>query len=551
MVMLMLIGAAGELVTLGAVIPFLTLLANPERVDDFPLLQNMVSHIGLDANELLFPMTVIFAAIAVTSASIRLLLTWAVNRYIYAVGNDLAVQIYKNTLQQPYAWHVSHNSSNVIASVGKASMVTNAYLRPFMDAIVSCVLCLVIIVALLIINPVVALIACFGFGAIYVTISILVNSRVKDNGEIISRGQRTVIQAIQEGLGSIRDVIIDGTHKVYAQRFSTQKYAVNLAQADNIFLSIAPRFLLEGLAVALIAIIAFYISSQPEGFSSALPVLGAIALGGQKLIPQLQLLYHGWARTRGNAAILNDVLSLVELTPVPSNPTNQLEFRNQIKLETVTFAYNEHSKPVLSNVDLVIQKGSRIGFIGETGSGKSTLLDLIMGLLEPTRGQILIDDIPLTDSNRSAWQKHIAHVPQSIFLSDTSILENIALGVDKQQIDERRVKEVAIQAQIDQVICNLPQGYDTQVGERGIRLSGGQKQRIGIARALYKKSDVLVLDEATSALDSETERSVVECIENLSRDLTVLVIAHRTSTLQNCDQIVKLRNGGILLDNNR
>lgn len=540
---LMLLGGLAELMSLGAVIPFITLLAQPERVNDFPVLQSLAESVGLDTNTLLLPVTLTFAGMALTAAGIRLLLTWAMHRYVHGLGHDLAAGIYSNILHQPYTWHTAHNSGDLIATVNKVHLVTSFFLIPLMEAFISGFLCLVILTTLLFINATAAIIAGVSFACIYILISFVLKRRIKANGETIARAQKTRIQTLQEGLGAIRDVIIGDFQPAYAERFNRDDYAMNRALGDNSFMSLTPRYLLEGIAVALIAIVALYVVNQPGGFTGALPVLGALALGGQKLMPMFQTVYHGWSRAHGHSAVLKDVLALTELTSVKALAPVPLKFESQIRLQNVSFAYSPTSREILRNLSVTIPKGARVGFVGETGSGKSTLLDLIMGLLEPSAGEILIDEQPLNTANRSAWQLHVAHVPQSIYLSDASIRENIAFGVPLNMINHQQVMQAAQQAQIADFIDSLPEGYDTITGERGVRLSGGQRQRIGIARALYKQADVLVLDEATSALDEATEQALVECIDKLSRKLTVLVIAHRLSTLKNCDRVISMNDG--------
>jgi ATP-binding cassette subfamily B protein len=305
---------------------------------------------------------------------------------------------------------------------------------------------------------------------------------------------------------------------------------------------------MEALGMLLIIALAYALARQSDGIGRAIPVLGALALGAQRLLPMLQQAYGSWASIQSQQASLQDTLDLLD-QPMPDyvNQTDilPLSFLEKIKLKEISFRYSSQSSWILSNLDLVIKKGSRVGFIGTTGSGKSTLLDIVMGLLKPNSGIIEIDDQPITIENYRAWQAHIAHVPQSIFLADSSIEENIAFGVPVNQIDDKRVRKAAQQAQIAGIIESWPDKYQTFVGERGIRLSGGQRQRIGIARALYKQADVLIFDEATSALDNETEAAVMQAIEGLNNDLTILMIAHRVTTLKNCAQIVELRNGRI------
>ena len=325
-------------------------------------------------------------------------------------------------------------------------------------------------------------------------------------------------------------------------------FPLRKAQGSNNFINQSPRYGVETISMILIAGLAYWMAGQAGGMALAIPVLGTLALGAQRMLPALQQVFAGWSALQGNSASMEEVLDLLE-QPVPENsgerPKGSLLFKRLLALRRLSFRYTPDAPEVLREIDLEIPKGSRIGFIGTTGSGKSTLLDIVMGLLEPTSGAVEVDGIPIILSNRSSWQRHIAHVPQSIFLSDASIEENIALGVPKGKIDKERVRQAARQAQIADIIESWPKQYETVVGERGVRLSGGQRQRIGIARALYKQADVIIFDEATSALDNETEAAVMHAIEELHEELTVLIIAHRLTTLRNCDKIVELENSSI------
>jgi ATP-binding cassette subfamily B protein len=301
--------------------------------------------------------------------------------------------------------------------------------------------------------------------------------------------------------------------------------------------------------MVLIAALAYVLSREDGGIDLALPVLGVFALGAQRLLPALQQIYSSWTSIAVSRSSLSDTLSLLD-QPIPDELTElapkPLAILNSVSFDSVCFRYSTDGPWILKDLCLSIPKGSRIGFVGSTGSGKSTTLDIFMGLLKPTEGQIMIDGRPLLHSNTRAWQRSIAHVPQSIYLSDATMAENIAFGVPPSSIDLDRVALAARHAQISDFIENCQKGYWAHVGERGMRLSGGQRQRIGIARALYKEASVLVFDEATSALDSATERTVMEAIEGLSSKLTILIIAHRLSTVEGCDSIVELGNGKVI-----
>jgi ATP-binding cassette subfamily B protein len=351
---------------------------------------------------------------------------------------------------------------------------------------------------------------------------------------------------LQEALGGIRDVLLDGTQQLYCNIYRQANQPLRRAQGNNAFIGGSPRFAVEALAIAVIAVLTYALSQRQGGITSALPTLGAIALGAQRLLPALQNCYAAWASIVGNQGSLSEMIDLLD-QPVPEEmlqpPPAPLPFKQSIRLDAVSYRYEKEGVFVVSDLSITIPKGARVGFVGHTGSGKSTTLDLIMGLLTPTRGQILVDGRPIEGVNRRAWQRNIAHVPQSIFLADASLAENIAFGVPPEEFDMERVRQAARRAQIAEFIEGLPDGYQTRVGERGARLSGGQRQRIGIARALYKRASVLAFDEATSALDNPTEREVMDAIANLDRELTVLLIAHRLTTVRNCDIIFEFEQG--------
>ena len=548
---LMIISSFAEIFSIGAVLPFLGVLTAPERVFTHPALQPFIQILGLtSAKQLLLPLTIIFGVTTLISGAMRLLLIWASTRLSFAIGADLGVSIYRRTLYQPYAVHVARNSSEVINGIsGKANGVIYNNILPVLTLMSASVMLFAILLALFSVEPVIALAAFGGFGLIYGVIIWLTRTRKIINSQYIARESTKVIKALQEGLGGIRDVLIDGSQATYCHIYRNADLPLRRAQANNQFVSLSPRYGMEALGMLLLAGLVYSLAQQIDGVARAIPVLGALALGAQRLLPVMQQAYAAWSSIQGSQASLQDTLDLLD-QPLPAyadQPASRpISFKRQINLKLLSFRYSPETPWVLDNVNLCIAKGSRVGFVGKTGSGKSTLLDIVMGLLSPTRGGIEIDEQPITMDNYRAWQAHIAHVPQTIFLADSSIEENIAFGVPKEQIDRERVRQAASQAQLADTIETWPRQYQTFVGERGIRLSGGQRQRIGIARALYKRADVIIFDEATSSLDNETEQAVMEAIEGLSEDLTILIIAHRLTTLKNCTQIVELGNSGVL-----
>lgn len=547
---LMFAGAFAELFAIGAVVPFIALLADPDKAFEYPLLQSLFEFLGwADPSQIILPTTVLFISVVVASVAIRLLLNYANVKLAFGLSHDIAVQLYRNVLFQPYSYHVSRNTSEILAGVGKSQAVSSACLVPMTQGISSIIIATFIVSALVWVAPYVAIGAALTFSVVYIFISFLFRIKLSDNSAIISQSQSRQTRAVQEGLGGIRDVILDSAQSQYARQFGEINARLRSAQAANAFIGKAPRFVVEAFGIALIAILALVISERSDGLSNALPVLGAIALGTQRLMPLFQTVYLSWSKLQGNQKVLEDILEFLRKGIAEEHFTrigsHDLQFREEIELCDMSFQYGEGSPKVLKNISLRITKGARIGFVGQTGSGKSTLLDIIMGLLEPTEGSLRIDGVAIKPMNRRAWQARVAHVPQSIFLTDASIAENIAFNGVDEAVDISKVHEAAKKAQLHEYILQLAEGYDTRVGERGVRMSGGQRQRIGIARALYKNAEVLVLDEATSALDSQTEKAVMEALNNLEGYLTVLIIAHRVTTLRHSDFLVSLENGSI------
>ena len=548
---LMILSSLVEIISIGAVLPFLGVLTAPEQVYQHALIQPLIQMLDISTpNQLVLPVTVLFIISALTAGVIRLTLLYGITRFSFAIGADLSIEIYRRTLYQDYSVHLSRNSSEVINGIiTKTNTVIGGVLIPILNLISSALLIIAIVSVLVSVNIIVAVLSLIGFLVIYLGIVILTRVRIQENSRIIADNSNQMIKSLQEGLNGIRDVLIDNAQKFYCQLYQNADLPLRRASGNNQFINGSPRYAMEAIGMSLIASIAYMLIQKEGGVSTVIPVLGVFALGAQKLLPALQQVYSSYSHIKGANSSFEDVLSLLNqpLSKYVEQSENILiPFKKEIRLKNFSFRYEKSTPWVLKNINLAFNKGERIGIIGGTGSGKSTLIDIIMGLLSPVEGMLSVDNQLINKKNINKWQKHIAHVPQSVYLSDSTIEENIAFGIPKDEINSQLVKVAAQQAQISDLISGWRDGYKTFVGEQGARLSGGQRQRIGIARALYKKSDVLILDEATSALDNATEQRIMNTVKELSSEITIIIISHKLSTLKDCDRIVKLDKDGVV-----
>ncbi len=536
-----------EAISVGSLLPFIASLTTPETLQKNAILEPVLVQFHVQSLlELRLAFTLLFISVVLISGLFRILYFRFQIRLSMAIGTDFSVQVYKNTLYQPYMDIIDRNSSEILAGAQKAKELVGYIILPTLVLISSIFMLVAVLSPLFLIEPLLALLSILGFGVLYMLSTTISKRFLQVNSRVYATELGRVNKVIQEGIGGIRDVIIDGAQEAYANAYRLVLTRMQAASAGNVILAQMPRYVIEMLGIALLAGVAFLMTGRDGNIVMAIPVLGVAALGAQKVLPILQQAYAAYVTIRGAVDSTLDALGLLDkkvMTRMSHAEHKPFTFNSIIRIENLCFSYKENSRRVLSGIELHINKGERIGFIGATGSGKSTLVDVIMGLLTPTAGSILVDDQRLSFDNMRDWHSCVSHVPQTIFLADTTIAENIAFGVKLHDIDMERVYEAARIAQISQTIECLPEGYQTYVGERGIRLSGGQKQRIGLARAIYKRSSVLILDEATSALDNETENRVMAAIDSLPESVTMMLIAHRVSTLKNCDLIIELHNG--------
>ena len=544
----MLFGAFAELVTIGSLLAFLQLLADPAGAEELPGFGRLVGLAGTRSPQnLAIIATVLLISAALLAAAARLFILWTTQKIVLRLGHEIAVAIFGRMLRQPYSFHISRNPSEIYASVEKVQAITFGALLPLIQGFVATVIAIAIIALLFAIDPLSASIAAVSIGLVYFLMSLGTRRRLKANSAIITEAATARMKAIQEGVGGIRDILLGQTQARFEEHYRQVDARYRRAQAINMFITAGPRYVIEAAGIVIIGLLALFLSLQPGGIVAAIPKLGALALGAQRLLPLLQQAYGGWSSFAGNSKLFSDVLQLVQ-APVAAgempHSDERLPFARDIIFDDVSLSYPERPN-ALRGVSFTIAKGTRVGIMGPSGSGKSSLLDVLTGLLEPTTGEVRIDGCRITSENRILWQRHVAHVPQTVYLPDTSIAACIAFGETGPVMDLERVEQSARRAQLHDFIMTLPTGYQTKVGERGVRLSGGQRQRIAIARALYKQASLLIFDEATGALDRKTERDVMDSIECLGRDITVLVVSHRLSALRGCDSILVIEEGTI------
>jgi ATP-binding cassette subfamily B protein len=540
--LLMLLGAAAEMVTIGAALPFLALVADPHSALVPPRLLGFLDSIG---GSPVVGAALLLIAAALGSAVVRLALTWGSQRFVMATGHDMAAAVFGRMLRQPYAEQVRRNSSTTLAAIEKVQGVVFGLLQPAMQGLIGAFIALCVFALLLRIDARAAGLAAFAVALVYVGVSLLVRPRLKRNSQALAGTVVERTRTVQEGLGGIRDIILDRSEALFEAKFSELDRSYRRAQATNQFVAGFPRYIVEAAGLVAIALVTLAMSLEPGGVVKAIPVLGALALGAQRLLPLLQQAYYGWSLASGNIHALRDVVEMMEAPiPPPQPEAPPLPFERELAFERVEFRFAE-GRFALSDVSFRIRPGEHVGIAGATGGGKSTLLDLLMGLLEPDEGAILIDGRPLDARTRPAWQAGLAHVPQSIYLADDTIAANIAFPRRPEGMDPELLAAAVKAAQLEAFLAALPEGLQTYVGERGVRLSGGQRQRIGLARALYRRPRLLILDEATSALDEATERAVLEALHDLRRDMTMVTVAHRATTLAACDRLIRVEGGRV------
>jgi ABC-type multidrug transport system fused ATPase/permease subunit len=544
-----------ETAGVASVMPFLAVLGDPEMVHTNAVLASAYNNLGYQSVEVfLFALGAAAFGLILFSALFRILTHYAMNRFIEMRRHSVSRRLLETYLRQPYEFFLDRHSGDMSKSIlSEVDQLVRNVFRPGMQMVASSVVLLAIVLLLLLVDPVIALGVAGVVGGSYAAIFFAVRPILTRIGLERRRANKERFEAAGEALGGIKDIKLLGREHAYLQRFNGPSVRHASTEAANQTISQVPKFLIEaigfgGIIVLSLVLMAIHGGSTGDGLGQVLPILGLYAFAGYRMLPAAQHIYSGMAKLRFGAAAIDgvyeDLHERAQLAKIHKRAPKPLQPQQQIALEHIHYTYPNANRPALQDIHLAIPVGSSLGIIGTSGAGKTTLVDVLLGLLRPAEGAITVDGQPVTAANLRAWQQSLGYVPQDIFLTDTTVAENIALGVPPEQIDQEQVEHCARMAQLHQFITEqMPQGYNTVVGERGVRLSGGQRQRIGIARALYHDPAVLVFDEATSALDNETEAAVMEAVDALSDEKTIIMIAHRLSTVRQCDQLVQLELG--------
>ena len=538
-----------EVVSLGSLLPFVSFISNPEKTNEIEILNTILNYFQIsgykDTVKFLAYFFILAAIVAGLSRIFLLKLSIDLSRLI---GTELSSDIFRKILTQNYLKHISVHSGEMISSLTQKVSQASGILVSVITLLTSTVLFISILITLIIIDPIISLLSALTFGLMYFVIGLISRKNLIGNSKFISNEQDNVVKILQESLGSIRDIILSRTYKVHFSIYDKSIFNLNRAVSQNAFVNQSPRFFMETVGMVFISGIIIAYTRENFDLTNIIPILAVLALGAQRLLPLMQMIYGNLTVILGSTAGLEDVLKLLrkkEKTNFIIDNDKSFKFNKDITIKNIFFSYKKNSQYALKNINLKIKSGSRVGIIGETGSGKSTLLDVIAGLVKADKGVIYIDNVKLDQKNLKYWYNKISYVPQNIFLLDTSIKQNIALGVNKEEIDIKRIKFALKVSKLDKFVSKHKNGYDLVVGEKGVRLSGGQRQRIGLARAIYRKSSIILFDEATAALDNETEKTVIESINNISKNITTIMIAHRISSLRYCDKIIKIKAGQI------
>jgi ATP-binding cassette, subfamily B, bacterial PglK len=551
LLVMILIMALLDMIGIASILPFMAVITNPGLVETNYILNYMfqASNIfGVENNQqFLFALGVFVFVILITSLVFKALTNYAQLRYIQMREYSISKRLVEGYLHQPYSWFLGRHSADLGKTIlSEVAQVVGGGLRPLMELIAKGVVSIVIIILLILTNPKLALIASISLGGAYGLIFYFIRGFLNRIGKKRLESNQLRFMALSDAFGAIKEVKVGGLEKTYVKHFSDPGKIFALTRSSSQIISKLPRYFLEAIAFGGILLIILYMMVQTGSFNNALPILSLYVFAGYRLIPALQTIYSSITELAFVSPSLDKLHEDIKNLKLFNENQDQgvLSFNKAITLKNIYYNYPNESRTALKDINLSIPAKTIVGLVGATGSGKTTTVDIILGLLETKKGTLEVDGKVITNQNSRSWQRTIGYVPQHIYLSDDTVAANIAFGVGLKDINQADVEKAVKIANLHEFVMDeLPKQYQTTIGERGVRLSGGQRQRIGIARALYHKPQVLILDEATSALDSQTEKAVMDAVNNLSKNITIILIAHRLSTVKKCDQIFLLEKG--------
>jgi len=541
-----------DVLGVASIMPFMAVLVNPEIIETNAYLAYIYSNFGFtNSQDFLYFLGLSVFVLLVISISFKAMTTYVQLRFILMREASIGKRLIAGYLNQPYVWFLNRHSADLGKNIlSEVAEVVNSSMLSLMNIFAHGLVTLVLIILLIIVNVQVALVVSIVLISFYLLFFYMGRNIISNAGHKRLEANNERFKIVSEVFGSIKGVKVGGLERNFVDRFSKHAkiYAKSYASAQ--VLSQLPRFGLELIAFGGLLLMLLILMSGQNNLESVFPIIALYAFAGYRILPALQQVYNGFSLWSFSTSALqnlsNDINTLKLNNTYQDSFAPNIKFDKEIKLNNVVFSYPDVSKQTLNKLNIVIPALSSVGFVGSTGCGKTTSVDLILGLLEPQQGTLTVDNIIIDKSNRSQWLRNIGYVPQNIYLSDDSIASNIAFGIDENLVNQSFIEQAAKIANLDEFIQKeLPDGYNTIIGERGVRLSGGQRQRIGIARALYHKPKILILDEATSSLDGMTEAVVMEAIENLGQEVTIIIVAHRLSTVRHCDNIYLLEKGQV------
>ncbi len=540
-----------EMMGVASILPFVTVLTNPGLIETNFILNKMFqisNNFGVENNlDFLFALGVLIFLLLIISISFKALTLYIQIQFVEKLQHDISKRLVERYLNQPYSWFLNRHSADFAKTIlSEVDNVLGNGITPMIELIAKSMITITIFGLLLVVDMKTSLIVSFLLGGSYGIIYKLSSKHVGELGKDRLKKNQLLFTSVSDAFGALKEIKVGGLEQIYVRRFSDPAQTIAKNQASSTIIRELPRYVLEAIAFGGIILLILYLMIEKGSFNNALPIISLYAFAGYRLLPALQQIYASFSKFIFIGPSLDKIfydfknLKTFDL----EQPEEFLEFNKVINLKDINFNYPNTSRLAIRNLTLSIPANNTVAFVGSTGSGKTTVVDIILGLLEAQKGILEVDGIAIKKQNLKSWQRSIGYVPQNIFLTDDTIAANIALGVDHKDINLETVEEVSKIANLHKfVIEELNDKYQTKIGERGVRLSGGQRQRIGIARALYNKPKLLILDEATSALDNKTEKAVMEAVNNLSKSITIILIAHRLNTVKNCDEIFLLEKG--------